>query len=148
MRKWWSSFFSTIWHMPGRLWTGMLAAAAPPFWAQLGAAVTMTLVFVGFGLVIWKGPWPQDRAEQQLDLLGYGMMIAGVLILVAMVRITDLSVGISATRQGFSAKLGRNDDDEDPPSPPTVLESTTRVTVPADGSAPVVETDHRREPGT
>ena len=117
----------TLWHAPGRLWAGMMRAAKPAFWAQVGAAMVSTLGVLVYGLVIWKGPWPLDRAEQQLDLLGQGQIIFALLALVALACITGLSVGVSASRSGFNAKVGR-DDDDDPPA--AVITTTTKVETP------------------
>lgn len=108
---------SAIWHMPGRIAVAMLRAAAPSFWAQVGASMAMTLVFVGIGLAIWLGPWPEDRAEQQLTLLGWGFLASAFLVLVALVCILGLKVAVKASREGLDANLER--DDGDPPATPT-----------------------------
>lgn len=126
-----------LWHMPGRIWAGMMAVVivAARFWAQVGAAMALTIVFVGYGVVIWKGPWPVDRAQQQLDLLGQGHLLAGFLVLVALVCITGIRVGFDASRQGIRANIDRDDDDEPPVAPKVITTTTTEVT-PAVPAAP------------
>ena len=114
---------SLLWHMPGRLWAGMLAAAPARSWAQVGAAMTLTLVFVGFGVVIWLGPWPLSMAPKQLELLGRGMLIAGFLVLVALICITGLTLNLNVGRDGLKADIDR--DDAPAPTPAAVTETTT-----------------------
>jgi hypothetical protein len=116
---------STLWHAPGRIWAAMMAAAAPRFWAQVGAGMAMTVVLVGYGLVIWLGPWPVTLACKQLDLLGQGQLMAGFLVLVALVCITGMKVGFSGGREGFHADL---DQPDEPPSPPPAKITTTTTT--------------------
>lgn len=102
-------FCSRIWHMPGRMWSGMLAAAPVKIWAQIGAAMAFTLLMTGFGLVIWLGPWGRDRQEQQIDWLGYGMMLAAFLAVVAMVAMTGLGLSFKANRSGVEAVIDQDD---------------------------------------
>lgn len=74
--------------MISRVWRALLAAAPVKIWAQIGAGIALTLVFVGFGLVIWLGPWAPERQAQQLQWLGWGMISAAFLILVAVGAVT------------------------------------------------------------
>lgn len=101
--------------MMARIWRAMLAAAPVKIWAQIGAGVALTLVFVGFGLVIWLGPWLQERQEQQLDLLGWGLICSAFLILVALVAITGLSVNVHGSKDGLHASIDQ--DEAAPPAP-------------------------------
>lgn len=98
-----------LWHTPGRIWAGMAAAAPARHWAQVGAAMTLTLVLVGYGAIIWKGPWPEAMAGKQLDLLGQGQLIAGFLVLVALICITGLTLNLNVSKQGLTADLERDD---------------------------------------
>lgn len=114
---------STLWHAPGRVWAAMMAAASARFWAQVGAGMALTVVLVGYGLVIWLGPWPVTLAGKQLDLLGQGQLMAGFLVLVALVCITNMRVGLNATRDGLHADLDQSDDPE--PEPKVITTTTT-----------------------
>jgi hypothetical protein len=96
--------------MIGRVWNAVLKSAPVRFWVQAGAGVALTFVFVAYGLVIWRGPWPKTEAGHQLDLLGQGQLVAGFLVLVALVCITGTKVNFNASKQGITADIG--DDDE------------------------------------
>lgn len=98
-----------IWHIPGRIWAGMMAAAPARNWAQVGAAMVLTPVLVGYGVVIWKGPWPDRLAGKQLDLLGQGQLIAGFLLLVALICITGLTLNLNVSKDGLTADLERDE---------------------------------------
>ncbi len=102
-----------------RIWTAMLAAGSLRFWSQLGAGMALTLVFVGYGVVIWRGPWATTRQQQQLDLLGQGQIAAALMVLVALVCITGMKLGLSAGKDGVKADVERDDE------PPTVTTTTT-----------------------
>jgi heme A synthase len=97
----------------------MLAAGSLRFWSQLGAGMALTLVFVGYGLVIWRGPWAATRQQQQLDLLGQGQIAAALMVLVALVCVTGMKLGLSAGKDGVKADVERDDE------PPTVTTTTT-----------------------
>lgn len=132
---------------PGRtvaaVWKAMLAAAPVKVWAQIGAAMALTVVMVGFGLVIWKGPWLEAHQKTQLDWLGYGMITTALLVLVALAAITGLNVNVRGGRDGVQASI---DQDEAQPLAP-VVETVTTTTVtpqapahqPADGELPASE---------
>jgi len=105
--------------MIGRVWAAMLAAGSLRFWAQIGAGMALTLVFVGYGVVIWRGPWAVTRQQQQLDLLGQGQIAAALMVLVALVCITGMKLGLSAGKDGVKADVERDDE------PPTVTTTTT-----------------------
>ena len=98
--------------MIGRIWSAVLKAAPIRFWVQAGAGVALTVVLCAYGLVIWRGPWPKTEAGHQLDLLGQGQLVAGFLVLVALVCITGTKVNFNATRQGITADIGDDDDDQ------------------------------------
>ena len=107
-----------------RIWTAMIAAAPPRFWAQVGAAMALSFLLMGYGLVVWLGPWPESTANKRLDILGQGQAIAGFLVLVALACITGMKIGFNASKSGVSANVG---DDEDPP-PTTTVQTTVTVT--------------------
>ena len=54
--------------MIARIWSALLAAAPVKIWAQIGAGMALTLVFAGYGAVIWLGPWAQAyQARRSTD---------------------------------------------------------------------------------
>ena len=108
--------------MIGGIWRAFLAAAPIKIWAQIGAGIALTLVFVGFGLVIWLGPWSPERQAQQLQWLGWGMVSAAFLILVALTAITGLSVNVRGGRDGLVASIDQ--DEAQPLAVRTVTETT------------------------
>ncbi|WP_374534409.1 hypothetical protein [Phenylobacterium sp.] len=114
--------------MIGGIWRALLAAAPIKIWAQIGAGIALTLVFVGFGLVIWLGPWAPERQAQQLQWLGWGMISAAFLILVALTAITGLSVNVRGGRDGLVASI---DQDEAQPLAVRTVTETTIEPVPA-----------------
>lgn len=100
-----------------------VTAAAPFVWAQCGAVGTMTAAFVGFDVAIWSGPWPAARAEQQPTLLGWGMAMAGPLVLVVLVCIMVVKLVVNVSREGF--QVNAEQDDDAPAWPTTVVVTTT-----------------------
>ena len=116
--------------MIATVWRAMLAAAPVKIWAQIGAAMAFTLVLVGFGLVIWLGPWIPARQAQQIDWLGYGMVSAALLALVALAAITGLNVNLKAGKDGLTGSI---DQDERA----TQIETITKTTVTPPDGAPV-----------
>jgi len=128
--KWWAHFTSLIWHMPGRTGASMIKSASVAIWAQIGSGIIFSVLMMGYGLVIWKGPWPAGMAGKQLDLLGQGQLISGSIVLVALVAIAGLRLGMKATRQGFDLSAERDDGEDHK----TVIETT--ITQPASPPAP------------
>lgn len=106
--------------MIGRIWAAMLKAGSLRFWAQTGAGMALTFVFVGYGLVIWKGPWAEARQQQQLDLLGQGQIGAGLMVMLCLVCITGMKLGLSAGKDGVKMDAERDDGEQ-----PTVTTTTT-----------------------
>jgi len=114
---------SLIWHAPGKAWGGMLRAGSLATWMQWGAGVSATAGMLGYGWVIWKGPWPASAAGKQLELLGQGQMIFGGVVLVALAAIAGLRLAVSGSKDGFRAGVERDDDDA-----PTVNVETVTTT--------------------
>ena len=108
--------------MIGRVWATMMLAGSARFWAQVGAGMALSALLMGYGLVIWLGPWPATAAGKQLDLLGQGQLIAGFLVLVALACITGTKVNFNASRQGLSANVDGDDE-------PTTVAVTGEVTL-------------------
>lgn len=128
------------WPNPGKIiaqvWTALLAAAPVKVWAQVGAAMVNTVVLVGFGLVIWLGPWLEIHQAIQLDWLGYGMTMAAFLSLVSLAAITGLSVNVHGGKDGLTASI-----DQDEAQPITVTTKTETTVTPAAAELPVPDAD-------
>lgn len=101
----------------------MLRAGSLATWMQWGAGVSATGGMLGYGWVIWKGPWPASAAAKQLELLGQGQMIFGGVVLVALAAIAGLRLAVSGSKDGFRAGVERDDDDA-----PTVKVETVTTT--------------------
>lgn len=108
--NWLRTIGDLLWHMPGRSAAAALRAAPASFWAQTGAAMAMTGVFIGYGLAVWLGAWPEDRAEQRLTILGWGLLSAAFLVLVALVCIMGLKLAAGLSRDGVTLNAERDDD--------------------------------------
>lgn len=117
--------------MVSRVWRALLAAAPVKIWAQIGAAMAGTLVLLGFGLVIWLGPWLPEHQALQIEWLGRGLVIAGILTLVALVAITGLSVNVHGGRDGIHASI-----DQDEPQPLEVKTTVATTVTPAASALP------------
>jgi uncharacterized membrane protein YcjF (UPF0283 family) len=126
--------------MIARAWKAILAAAPVKIWAQIGAAMSLTLVFAGFGLVIWLGPWAPALQGKQIDWLGYGMMAAALLVLVALAAITGLNVDLHGSKDGVHARIDQ--DEAQPMKVETTVATTVTPAQPAtsnDGELPASE---------
>lgn len=110
-----------------RIWKALLAAGSLRFWAQTGAGMALTLVFMVYGAVIWRGPWPVTAAPLQLELLGQGQLAAALMVLVALVCITGMKLGISGGKDGFKADVER---DDDTPAATVTTVTTTEIQAP------------------
>lgn len=126
--------------MIARIWAAMLAAGSLRFWAQTGAGMALTLVFMAYGTVIWRGPWPQSAAPLQLELLGQGQLAAALMVLVALVCITGMKLGISGGKDGFKADVERDDENA------TRIETVTQTTVTPPNGAAVTTTSEGSQP--
>lgn len=134
--KWWAHFTGLIWHMPGRTGASMIKHASVAIWAQIGSGITFALMMTGYGLVVWKGPWPERWAGKQLDLLGQGQLICGIIVLVALIAIAGLRLGMKASKSGFDLSAERDDGDDHR----TVIETTITQSAAPAAPAPTVET--------
>jgi len=108
--------------MIGSIWRAMLSAAPVKIWAQIGAAMAWTVVLVSFELAIWLGPWDTSRQAQQIDWLGYGVVIAGALALVSLAAITGLNINFKGGKDGVSGSI-----DQDEPAAVVTTTTTTEV---------------------
>lgn len=134
IKAWWSHFTSLLWHMPGRTASAALKAASAASWAQIGAGISATFVLLAYGHAIWRGGWPKEAWSKQLDLLGQGQIIAGIIIIIALVAIAGLRLGVSANKDGL--KLNAERDDADDNNRDHVTRITTDVHTPPTPPAP------------
>jgi hypothetical protein len=121
----------------------MLRAGSLAIWMQWGAGVSATFAMLGYGAVIWKGPWPREAWPKQLELLGQGHMLFGGVVLLSLTAIAGLRLAFSGSKDGFKAGVERDDDDQDrvtrittdvhttpaPPAPPPTVSVTVENSV-------------------
>jgi hypothetical protein len=93
-----------------RIWRAMIAAAAPRFWAQVGAAQALTIFAAGIVGILWLGPWSASVEHARVDALARICLAVLFLVLVALAAITELKFGIRAGKDGFNADVERDDD--------------------------------------
>jgi hypothetical protein len=115
-----------------RIWHALLRAAPLRTWAQIGAAMIATIVAVGYGVVIWKGPWPEGSANKQLDLLGTGQLAAWLMVLVTVVCITGTKVNFNASRNGIQADVDAENAEEEIEEIETIVTTTTTTQIDTD----------------
>ncbi len=127
---------SLIWHIPGKAWTGMLKAGSLATWMQWGAGVSGTACMIGYGWVIWKGPWPREAYGKQLDLLGQGQLVFGAVVMVSLVAIAGLRLAFSGGKDGFKAGVERDDDEVKPVATVTTTTTTEIETPPVKEPTP------------
>lgn len=108
--------------MIGRVWRAMIAAAPPRFWAQVGAAMALTLFAAGLVFILWLGPWSLSVERARIDALARICLAVLFLVLVALAAITELRFGINASKDGFRADVERDDE-------PHTLEVAGQVTL-------------------
>ena len=125
-KGWWA----TLWGVPGAIWRAMIAAAPVQVWAQIGAGISLSLMMLGFGLIIWLGPWVPSQQPTQIEWLGRGMVLSGCLTMVALAAITGLSINFHGGKDGVSASI-----DRDEPEPIKVTTTTETTVTPGDDPA-------------
>lgn len=70
---------------------GVLTKAAPlRFWAMLGAGIVVTALCVGFALMVRYG-WGTGHESQQLNFLGWALLIALTIIGVVVVALAGVT---------------------------------------------------------
>lgn len=112
--------------MIARMWNAILTAAPVKIWAQIGAAVTLSMMAFAALAIIWHGPWPSERVGQRLDLVFYLAVGLEVLVLVALAAITGLNVNLHGGKDGLHASI-----DQDEARPMTVETHVATTVTPA-----------------
>ena len=118
-----------IWNIPGKAWAAMLKAGSLATWMQWGAGVAATFGMLGYGWAIYKGPWPKEAYQKQLDLLGQGQLIFGIVVIVSLAAIAGLRLAFSGGKDGFKAGVERDDDEVKPVATVTTT-TTTEIETP------------------
>jgi len=121
---------SRIWHAPGGMWRGMMAAAPFRQWSQSGAAFALTLFAAGIVLILWRGPWSLAVEAKRVDgLVMICLCVLGI-ILVAIVAMNGVSLRLKASREGVDGAVGTDD------LPAAAVTTTTTTTVQPPPSPP------------
>lgn len=105
------------------IWSAGLRAAPLRLWAQVGAAMALTLFAAGVVLILWLGPWSLSVERARVDALARICLAVLFLVLVALAAITELKFGINAGKDGFRADVERDDER------PTTLDVAGQVTI-------------------
>lgn len=119
------AFLALLWHMPGRTWRGALRAAPLRVWAMFLAAPVLTLAAVGQTFIVWRGPWPETLARQQLEIIGWAHLI--VLALIGVIVAALAAVKVKAAGPGGLSLELENDDDTAAPAATTAPTPTTEM---------------------
>lgn len=93
-----------------RLWRALFRQGSLRLWAIILGAPPLC------GMAVWqiyliRYGWPEDRAQQQLSILGYALF--GTLVIVAIIVIALATVKVRATIPGGTLDVGSGDDDDD-----------------------------------
>lgn len=118
------TFLLALWHIPGRIWSGMLRAGSLALWAQIGAGVAFTLFAAGVVLILWRGPWTLAVERARVDGLVLVALGGLLVVLVALVAIAGLRLGLKAGRGGLEAAVERDDE-----TPQTIIETTMKTEI-------------------
>src|SRR4051812_17306065 len=108
--------------MIGRALETLTKFATVRMWALIGSGMAMTIVAMLYAAVIAFGGWPVTRAEQQIDYLGWGMLVALTLVGLVFIALTESKFKLSAGKVNVEAD---SDSHDAAPSPPTVVTTTT-----------------------
>ena len=106
---------SLVWHIPGRIWAGMMAAGSLSLWLTAGAGMAWTLLTAGLVLLFR----PILTAEEAFWIIMGALGI--VFLAIGAMAGQEISLGVS--RQGLNLNVGRDE-------PPRV-EIATKTTVTA-----------------
>lgn len=92
---------SLLWHAPGRLWAGMMAAASVSLWLTAGAAMAWTLMSVAF-VIIFRDILTSDDAF-------WIIMVSQVITALAIAAMAGQEMTLRITRQGVNFNVGADD---------------------------------------
>ena len=96
------------------VWLALLRAAPVRLWALILAAPPLTAYAIWTTHIVWRGPWPADRAQQQLAIIGWAL--CGALLLIAVIVIALAAVKVKAV--GLGGTSFEVDADDPPPNCP------------------------------
>lgn len=103
-----------------------MKAAGIRTWAIIGAGIVGTALGIWRTWIVWKGPWPLERAQQQLDIIGWALWADLIINAVIVIALTGLGVAASVSKGGLTLNVG--DDDK----PQATVTTTTETTVTAE----------------
>ena len=87
----------------------MIAVAGVRTWAIIGAGMVGTALSIWRTWIVWKGPWPMERAEQQLEIIGWALWTDQLIDLVIVIALTGLGVAASISKAGVSLSVGEDE---------------------------------------
>lgn len=76
----------------------IIESAPVRLWALILAGPPLTAVACWLIWIVWRGPWPAGSAQQQLSILGWGLM--GAMSLVGIIVIALASVKVKGAGPG------------------------------------------------
>lgn len=92
---------SLVWHIPGRIWAGMMAAGSLSLWLTAGAGMAWTLLTAGLVLLFR----PILGAEEAFWIIMGALGI--VFLAIGAMAGQEISLGVS--RQGLNLNVGRDE---------------------------------------
>jgi hypothetical protein len=101
---------SLLWHIPGNIWRGAIAAAPLTQWWRAGAALAMSWLLLLLILIIWQGPWTLRVEGQRLDWLGYIALGTLAIVAVAIIALMDVGAKLKASRDGIEVDVRQEGD--------------------------------------
>lgn len=105
--------------MIARIWDALIKAAPVRLWALILAGPPLTIFSAGLVGIVWRGPWPDRLAGQQLTILGYALFIALAVIAVIIIALASVKVKGQGPG-GLNFEVDAADD-----APPVVTTTTT-----------------------
>jgi len=93
-----------------RIWRAAFAVGSLRLWSIILGAVPLTAFAIWLVWLVRYG-WPEDRAEQQLTILGEALF--GTLALLAIIVVALATVKVRATTPAGSLDIGGQDDASD-----------------------------------
>lgn len=93
--------------MISRIWRAAFAVGNLRLWSIILGAIPLTAFSVWLVWLVRYG-WPEDRAEQQLTILGGALF--GSLVLIGVIVVALATVKVRATTPAGSLEIDRDDD--------------------------------------
>ena len=96
--------------MIARIWRAAFAVGNLRLWSIILGAIPLTAFSVWLVWLVWlvRYGWPEDRAEQQLTILGGALL--GSLVLIGVIVVALATVKVRATTPAGSLEIDGDDD--------------------------------------